>query len=289
MSDILFKELSYKINGVLFAAHNKLGQFSNEKQYADLIEQLFKQENIGYNREQVLPPSFQGERSGRNKVDFLIEDTVILELKAKQQLENADFAQTLRYLTALEKKLGILVNFKSKYLKIRRVLNSKSNELSYPPNLHISKSASFAYPCMKVKIKRVDTSLPLPAYQTAGAVAFDLYSREDMIIKPKTIALVPTNIIVEVPKGYMLTVVTRSSTPKKKGLLVPHGIGIIDQDYHGAKDEIMLQMYNFTDQDATITRGERVGQAAFVRVDRGEWEEVDEAKSDSRGGFGSTG
>ena len=87
----------------------------------------------------------------------------------------------------------------------------------------------------------------------------------------------------------MLTVVTRSSTPKKKGLLVPHGIGIIDQDYHGEKDEIMLQVYNFTDQEVAIARGERVGQAAFVRVDRGEWEEVSEMKETSRGGFGSTG
>ncbi len=142
---------------------------------------------------------------------------------------------------------------------------------------------------MQVKIKRIDTTLPLPEYQTSGAVAFDLYSREDMAIAPKTIALIPTNLIIETPKGYMLTVVTRSSTPKKKGLLVPHGIGIIDQDYHGEKDEIMLQVYNFTDQEVTIARGERVGQAAFVRVDRGEWQEVNEVKETSRGGFGSTG
>jgi len=142
---------------------------------------------------------------------------------------------------------------------------------------------------MRVKIKRIDPALPLPEYQTSGAVAFDLYSREDLTIAPKTIALIPTNLIIETPKGYMLMVVTRSSTPKKKGLLVPHGIGIIDQDYHGAKDEIMLQVYNFTDQEAAVSRGERVGQATFVRVDRGEWEEVGEVKETSRGGFGSTG
>lgn len=142
---------------------------------------------------------------------------------------------------------------------------------------------------MQVKIKRLDTSLPLPEYQTSGAVAFDLYSRTDITIAAKTIALIPTNLIIATPTGYMLTVVTRSSTPKKKGLLVPHGIGIIDQDYHGEKDEIMLQVYNFTDQEVIITRGERVGQAAFVRVDQCVWEEVTEVKETSRGGFGSTG
>ena len=87
----------------------------------------------------------------------------------------------------------------------------------------------------------------------------------------------------------MLAIAPRSSTPKKKGLMVPQGVGIIDQDYHGEKDEIMLQVYNFTDQDAVIARGERVGQAAFVRVDQAVWEEIDEAKKTSRGGFGSTG
>lgn len=142
---------------------------------------------------------------------------------------------------------------------------------------------------MQVKIKRIDTSLPLPEYQTSGAVAFDLYSRLDMAIAPKTIGLIPTNLIIETPAGYMLTVVTRSSTPKKKGLLVPHGIGIIDQDYHGEKDEVMLQVYNFTDQEVVIAKGERVGQAVFVRVDKAEWEEVGEMKETSRGGFGSTG
>ncbi|MEK7131117.1 MAG: dUTP diphosphatase [Patescibacteria group bacterium] len=142
---------------------------------------------------------------------------------------------------------------------------------------------------MRVKIKRIDASLPLPAYQTSGAVAFDLYSREDMAIAPKTIALIPTNIIVEIPKGYMLMLASRSSTPKKKGLMVPNGIGIIDQDYHGTKDEIMLQVYNFSDKETAVSRGERVGQAAFVRVDRSEWEEVAEMPETSRGGFGSTG
>lgn len=142
---------------------------------------------------------------------------------------------------------------------------------------------------MRVKIKRIDSSLPLPQYQTDGAAAFDLYSREDTAIPAKTVALIPTNIIIEVPNGYMLAVVTRSSAPKKKGLLVPHGIGIIDQDYHGEKDEIMLQVYNFTDNEVKINRGERIGQAAFVRVDRGEWEESEIMKKTSRGGFGSTG
>lgn len=142
---------------------------------------------------------------------------------------------------------------------------------------------------MKIKIKRIDASLPLPAYHTNGSVAFDLYSRIDMVIEPKTISLIPANIIVEVPKGYMLMVAARSSTPRRKGLSFPSGIGIVDQDYSGPEDEICCQMYNFTDAPVEIKKGERVGQAAFTRVDQAEWEEVDVILEKSRGGFGSTG
>lgn len=140
---------------------------------------------------------------------------------------------------------------------------------------------------MKVKIKRIDKNLPMPAYQTSGAVAFDLYSRTDAIIKPKTLERLPTNVIIEIPKCYMLEIKDRSSTLKKKGLLV--STGYIDNDYCGNEDEILLQVYNITDADVIVEKGERIGQGAFVRVDIGEWEEVENMDSNSRGGFGTTG
>lgn len=140
---------------------------------------------------------------------------------------------------------------------------------------------------MKVNIKRIDNSLPLPEYQTEGAVAFDLYSRIDAEIKPKTLERLPTNIIIEIPEGYMLEVKDRSSTLKRKGLLV--STGYIDNDYHGEEDEILLQVYNLTDNDVKIEKGERLGQGVFVKVEKAEWEEVDKMKENSRGSFGSTG
>lgn len=142
---------------------------------------------------------------------------------------------------------------------------------------------------MKVAIKRIDTTLPLPAYQTPGAAAFDLYSRVDMIIPPKSLAKIPTNLIVKIPAGYLLSIVTRSSTASKKGLSLLQGFGIIDQDYCGPTDEILYQVYNFTDAEVKIERGERVGQAAFLRVDQMEWNEVAEMTAPDRGGFGTTG
>lgn len=142
---------------------------------------------------------------------------------------------------------------------------------------------------MKIKIKRIDNTLPLPDYQTLGAVAFDMYSREDKIIKPKQVELLPSNLIIQAPPDYFLLVANRSSGPIKKGLMLPHGIGIIDQDFCGPEDEIKIQVYNFTDNDVEVKRGERIAQAVFVKIEKAEWDEVDQIEKNTRGGFGSTG
>ncbi len=141
---------------------------------------------------------------------------------------------------------------------------------------------------MKARIKRIDKSLPLPTYQTSGSVGFDIYSREDTEIKPHEIGLIPGNIIVETPPGYMLLVALRSSTPRKKGLIKPHGIGVIDNDYCGEGDEIKVQVYNNTLNVVKVEKGERIAQGIFVKIDKFDWEETD-TMGKTRGGFGSTG
>lgn len=142
---------------------------------------------------------------------------------------------------------------------------------------------------MKVQVKRIDKSLPLPEFQTKGAVGFDLYARLDTKIEAGAIAVIPANLIVKVPEGYMLMLVSRSSTPRKKGLMKPHSIGVIDQDYCGESDELGIQVYNFTKESVTVERGERIAQGIFVKVGIPELVESDEVSTESRGGFGSTG
>jgi len=146
---------------------------------------------------------------------------------------------------------------------------------------------------MKVSITRlpIAADLPLPEYETPGAVGFDICAAEEITVAPQEIVRIKTGLVVKTPAGYALIVVPRSSTPKKKGLDMPHSIGIIDQDYCGPNDELQIQVRNFTLQPVTVTRGEKIAQGLFVRVDAAEWEELHPEKLPemSRGGFGSTG
>ncbi len=128
INKLIYPELSYKITGILFGTHNEIGRFCNEQQYSDVVENNLKKINIKYEREKILPKSFEGEQEGRNKVDFLIDDKIILEIKAKRLLIKDDYYQVRRYLVALDKKLGLLVNFRDRYIKPRRIINSNVND-----------------------------------------------------------------------------------------------------------------------------------------------------------------
>lgn len=126
--ELIFPELSYKINGLLFSVHNELGRYCNEKQYGDYLEELLKKATIKYQREFIVPPSFEGEIPGRNRVDFIIDNKIVLEMKSKRFVEREDYYQVKRYLTALNRKLGLLVNFRQKFLQPKRILNSRVSE-----------------------------------------------------------------------------------------------------------------------------------------------------------------
>ncbi len=142
---------------------------------------------------------------------------------------------------------------------------------------------------LPVSIRRIDQSLPLPSYHTSGAAAFDLVTREDTCVQPGEIGLVPGNVIVKVPEGYALLILPRSSLPRKKMLVCPHSLGLIDQDYHGETDEIFVQVQNVSRDPVIVKRGERIAQGVFVNIAKAEWREVESHNSESRGGFGSTG
>ena len=126
---VLHPELSYKIVGILFDVHNNLGRFRNEQQYSDAIGLELKKLNIPYKREHHLYKSFEGERDNRNIVDFIINEKIVIEVKAKRALLKEDYFQIKRYLISSNYELGLLVNFRTKYLAPKRILNQQQKDL----------------------------------------------------------------------------------------------------------------------------------------------------------------
>lgn len=116
-ANLIFPELSYKITGILFAVHNELGRFCSEKQYCDFLEQKLKENNIRYIREKNINEQILGDR-----VDFCIENKIIVECKAKKFINKDDYLTLQRYLQNSGKKLGIIVNFRNTYLRPKRII-----------------------------------------------------------------------------------------------------------------------------------------------------------------------
>ncbi len=142
---------------------------------------------------------------------------------------------------------------------------------------------------MRLRITRLDSTIPLPAYGTAGSAAFDLMAAHDQTIAPRSIALIGTGLVIEVPAGYFLAILARSSTPLKRGLMVANGVGVVDPDYAGPADEVKVQLLNITDAPVEVRRGDRLAQGLVLAAPRVEWDEVAATRAESRGGFGSTG
>jgi dUTP pyrophosphatase len=142
---------------------------------------------------------------------------------------------------------------------------------------------------MRLKIKRLDLTVPLPAYGTSEAAGFDFAAAHDVTVAPRSIALVRTGLVIGVPPGHFLAIFARSSMPLKRGLMVANGVGVIDPDYCGTRDEVMIQVLNVTDRDVTISRGDRIAQGIILPAPRVTWDEVEEIRPVTRGGFGATG
>ncbi|MBI2086823.1 MAG: GxxExxY protein [Candidatus Zambryskibacteria bacterium] len=109
----------------MFEIHNQLGRYCREKQYGDALEKLLKLHNLEFKREKTAPVELIDNKS-TNKVDFIVDNKIVLELKAKSILQKNDYYQIQKYLQASGHKLGFIVNFRNKYLKPIRIIRINS-------------------------------------------------------------------------------------------------------------------------------------------------------------------
>lgn len=136
-----------------------------------------------------------------------------------------------------------------------------------------------------------DDSLPLPAYETAGAAGADLRAsfpdRGHADLAPGARALIPTGLKMAIPPGYEAQIRPRSGLALKHGLTVANAPGTIDSDYRG---EVMVLLINLGADPATITHGDRIAQMVIAPVVQAGFAPaaLDETARGA-GGFGSTG
>jgi dUTP pyrophosphatase len=142
-----------------------------------------------------------------------------------------------------------------------------------------------------VIIKRLDKSVSLPQQQSSGAAGFDLASSIDITLYHQDYYLVPTGLVIKAPKDWFIMLAARGSLYKKHQCILANGIGVIDSDYCGDEDEIMIPLVCLGDA-TEIKKGERIAQGILMpchMTSAIEWEEVGSMGTTSRGGFGSTG
>ena len=120
---ILYREFSYKLNGILFEAQNSLGTKFQEKHYLKMICGLLDKSHIPYDVEVPLQIEVDGVIVGKFRADLIVDNKILVELKAVDRLSKDHKLQIIRYLQALDLRLGLLVNFRVRPLQIWRVTN----------------------------------------------------------------------------------------------------------------------------------------------------------------------
>ena len=135
-------------------------------------------------------------------------------------------------------------------------------------------------------------NINLPIRKTKYSAGYDIEAAEDCVIpafvpgqKP---TLVKTGLKAYMEDDEMLLLYNRSSNPKKKGLVLANGVGVVDKDYYGNPDNdgaIMFAFFNIKDEDIQIKKGEAIGQAIFQKY---LITDDDSAEGLRIGGFGST-
>lgn len=123
MAQLIYKDLSYKVVGLLYELYNNLGYGYQEKYYQRAFSLLLKENNIKFEKELCMPIEFKDRIIGRYFMDFLIEDKIAIEFKISDEFRKQYFQQVISYLRSKNLKLGLIVLFTNKGIKYKRVVN----------------------------------------------------------------------------------------------------------------------------------------------------------------------
>jgi GxxExxY protein len=117
------EELTHKIIGCAMKVHSELGNGFQEVIYQRALAIEFNKQGLGYEREMEMAIHYDGIDIGTRRVDFFVEDNIMVELKALINLEDVHLAQAMNYCQAYKLPIGLLINFGAKSLQFKRVYN----------------------------------------------------------------------------------------------------------------------------------------------------------------------
>lgn len=120
-------ELTYKIIGCAMKVHSTLGNGFQEVIYQRCLAIELEKQNLGFEREKEMPIYYEEHHVGTRRADFIIENEVVVELKAVINMEDVHLAQGLNYLQAYKKDKGLLINFGAKSLEVKRLFNKNNS------------------------------------------------------------------------------------------------------------------------------------------------------------------
>jgi GxxExxY protein len=121
--DLIYPELSYQILNCAFKVHNTIGGGLDEKDYQNALAVEFRKQSILIKEQQYIPLNYYDKNIRKRYCDFIVEDKIVVEIKAGSRIKYKDFKQTEGYLKVFEKKLGLLIVFGREYVTWKRVLN----------------------------------------------------------------------------------------------------------------------------------------------------------------------
>ena len=126
MTELIHKELSYRINGILYKTDNLVGPGQPEKTYCNAIEELFKESAIKYTREIYYSIKVNDKVISKQFFDFLVEDRIVLEIKTGNYMYRNSIDQVFQYLKNSKIQLGLIARFAKDGVQIKRVLNIRN-------------------------------------------------------------------------------------------------------------------------------------------------------------------
>ena len=125
-----YSDLTSKIIGASMEVHKFLGNGFQEVIYQRALAIELKEKGLSFVREQEMQIKYKGVNIGERRVDFFIEDKIMLEIKAVANLEDVHLAQAINYLEAYNLEIGLLINFGSKSMQFKRLMKKLKNNHS---------------------------------------------------------------------------------------------------------------------------------------------------------------